>query len=130
MNRADKVEAAFKACGIGGRFSKFSLQRDGTRVKMIDQGKPSLNRWNYRLLDQFNASNYTEVNSVMAERMVKDDSVWVSHFNTAQKIIAHMVRVVDRPVLPSDNRYFVDRKSDSIFVVNHGYSIGIVPAVN
>ena len=130
MSRSDKVEAAFKACGIGGRFSKFSLQRDGTRVKMVDQAKPSVNRWNYRLLDQFNASNYTEVNCVAAERLAKDDSVWVSYFSTAQKVIARLVRVIDKPLRPDDNRYFVDRKNNSIFVVNHGYSIGIVPAVN
>lgn len=130
MNQADKVVAAFRECGIGGRFSKFQLERDGTRVKMIDQAKPSVNRWNFRLLDQFNASNYTEVTGVAAERLAKDDSIWVSHFSTAQKVIAKLVRVLDRPLQLDDNRYFVDRKNQTVFVVNHGYSIGIVPAVN
>lgn len=130
MSKANQVEAAFKECGIGGRFSKFLWERDGTRAKMINRDNPKLNRWNYRLLEQFNIGGCVEVNSVTADLVVQQDPVLKSHFSTAQKVIARLVKGIDNRNRMDDNRYYIDRKAGSMFLVNNGYSIGIIPAVN
>lgn len=117
---------AFKECGIGGRFSKFQIVQHSQWFELVNVDTLEDSRFCFQIHDRIDPRKFEQVGAADALSLHLDDAQWLSHFKTAQKVIA---KIISKGNNRSENRYYIDQLNKSVIIANRMFVIEVTPVL-
>ena len=128
MSQVKMFAVGFKEAGIGGRFSKFNLHQEDKWFS-LSQNSSTFN-YCFEVKEVFHHNRFEEIPESVASNYKFDDQEWVSHFNIAKEVLRLVCkkRPIELANTTQDNRYYIDRVKEVVYVTNRSHVIACMPA--
>lgn len=118
---------AFESSGIGGRFSKFQLERQDNWFFIKSVGEHG--DYCFQIKEVFNRKMFDEIPRSVAHEHKRGDAGWAAYFSKAKEVLRLVCkgRRAEIANTSQDNRYYLDRIHDVMYIVNRSYVIAVGP---
>lgn len=127
MSKVTTFADAFKACGIGGAFSKFRLVQVNEWFELVDVDTLADTVHCFRVIESFDAKPFDQISGREAQLLLEHNPEWLTYFKTAQKVVARVVK--DHGTTLHENSYYLDRMHKSVYIVNGQFVIEVGPVL-
>lgn len=127
MSQVLAFTKAFATAGIGGRFSKFQLGREGEWFSIHPVGADGA--YCFQVKEVFNHKMFEEISHAVAHTYMVDDTLWYSYFSKAKEVLRLVCkeRAAEVANTSQENRYYIDRTREVMYLTNRSNVIAVGP---
>lgn len=127
MSQVLAFTKAFATAGIGGRFSKFQLERSGEWFSIHSVSTDS--DYCFQVKAVFNPKMFEEIPQSVAHDYLAGDMLWYSYFSKAKEVLRLVCKERKAEVANTsqENRYYLDRVRSVMYLANRSNVIAVGP---